>query len=79
MRTAIVVLLGALPVLAGAGCTASATADAYSRSDRLAVARDQYHAQKTQCERLGGSMSLRSRPLEPPGVTEYRSARCVRR
>jgi len=79
MRYAIVRVIGALLGLVGAGCTVSPSVDGYGRSDRLAAARDQYQAQKTQCERLGGSMSLRSRPLEPPGVTEYRSARCVRR
>ena len=79
MHFAYVRLLGIVLGLALAGCSATASVDTYERSDRLAVAKDQYIAQKAQCERMGGSMSLRTRPLEPPGLTEYRSATCVRR
>lgn len=79
MRNAFVGLTGAMLGLVLAGCSATATTDGYARNDRLNVARDEYYARKEHCEQVGGSMSLRSRPLAPPGLTEYRSARCVRR
>lgn len=79
MRFAYVRVLGIAAGLAVAGCSSTAGVDGYERSDRLAVAKDQYFAQKAQCEQMGGSMSMRTRPLQPPGLTEYRSATCVRR
>ena len=79
MRFAFVSTLGPAVCIALSGCGAAASVDGYARSDRLAIAREQYIAQKAQCERMGGSMSMRTRPLEPPGLTEYRSATCVRR
>ena len=79
MRNAIVGLTGAVLCLGLAGCSATATTDSYARSDRLNIARDEYQARKQQCEQIGGAMSLTTRPLAPPGLTEYRSAKCVRR
>ena len=70
--------IGVLLGVACAGCATTAV-DGYVRADRLAVARDQYHYRKAQCERIGGSMSMRTHPLQPPGLTEYRSATCVKR
>ena len=79
MRRAFVGFTGAMLGLWVAGCSVSATTDGYSSSDRLNVARDEYYARKAHCEQMGGAMSLRTRPLQPPGLTEYRSASCVRR
>ena len=79
MRNAFVGFTGAMLGLLVAGCSVQATSDGYAYSDRLNIARDEYHARKEYCEQMGGSMSLRSQPLAPPGLTEYRSARCVRR
>lgn len=72
-------LVGILSVLGTAGCTAVDTHARYERSERLLLAKEDYDLKKTQCERMGGSMSMNSRPLERPGLTEYRSAVCVRR
>ena len=70
--------VGVLLGVACAGCSATAV-DGYERADRLAVARDEFNYRKAQCERIGGSMSMRTHPLQPPGLTEYRSATCVKR
>lgn len=79
MRHAFVGYTGAVLGLLLAGCSATATTDGYAGSDRLNVARDEYYARKAWCEQIGGSMSMRTSPLAPPGLTEYRSANCVRR
>ena len=80
MRMGIAWLLaGILSVLGTGGCTAVDDQARYERSERLLLAREDYDRKKSQCERMGGSMSMKTRPLEQPGVTEYRSAVCVRR
>ena len=64
---------------ATSGCVTVSDDDRYGQADRLTLAKEEYERKKEYCESLGGAMSLRARPLEPPGYTEYRSATCVRR
>ena len=80
MRSAIV-RLGFSVLFTGTlwGCSPMTEQQKYERTERLNLAKEEFQAREQQCEKRGGVMHMRTRPLEKPGYLDYRAASCIRR
>ena len=76
-----IVRLGFSVLVSGAlsGCAPMTEQQKYERAERLNLAKEEFQAREQQCEKRGGVMHMRTRPLEKPGDLDYRAATCVRR
>ena len=61
------------------GCAPLTEQERYEFLDRRNQAREAFLAREEQCERHGGMMQMRTRPLEKPGHLDYQAATCIRR